>query len=367
MDLPEPTSITAGRLHLRPWEPSDAGAVLAACSDPLVQRWTQVPVPYTPNHARAYVEEAEQRWRTGEELGLAVCDSSTGQVLGNVGLRPGCDDATWDVGCWALPATRGGGVVPQAVAALAGWGFDVLGAQRVEWMCDPANWSSRRAAQKAGFTAEGVLRGGMQCRGRSTDGWVASRRPDDPDGDTAVLPPLGEPTDGTVALRHWRRSDVADVVRALADGSVARWLPVALPYRVADAEHWLGQLVPAGREGGELHVAVVDAEHGALLRAVALHPDRRFATAEVGYWTAPWARGRGAAGRAALLVARWGVERLGLERVALLTDVDNTASHRAAERAGFACEGVLRAARAEPRGPGRRDLRCYALTAEQLR
>lgn len=368
MDLPEPTSISAGRLHLRPWEASDADAVHAACSDPLVQRWTQVPVPSTSGHARAWVADADRRWREDGALGLAVCDSTNGRVLASVVLRPRCDDATWDVGCWAASWARGTGVVPAAVGALARWAFAVLGAERLEWVCDPANGASRRAAQKAGFTAEGVRRGGMQHRGRSVDGWVASRRPQDPDGDTAVLPPLGEVTDGVVALRHWRPSDAPDVVRALADGSVARWLPVPLPYRPADAEDFLGRVVPEERESGTgLPLAVVDAADGALLGAVALHPERRFALGEVGYWVAPWARGRGVAGRAALLLARWGVRELGLARVSLLADVDNAASQRVAEKAGFVHEGVLRSVRAEVRGPGRRDLRCYALTAEQLR
>ena len=367
MELPAPPTLRAGRLLLRPWEPTDADAVLDACTDPLVQGWTQVPVPYTAEHARAYVEDADRRWRAGEELGLAVMDADA-VLLASVGVRPGCDAVSWEVGCWASPAGRGTGAVPAAVAALARWSFAALGAQRVEWKAHPANWASRRAAQKAGFCPEGVRRGALQHRGRVVDGWVASRRPADPDGDTAVLPPLGEPADGVVRLRHWRRSDAPDLVRAMRDGTVARWLPVPLPYDPEHAEHFLGQVVPAERESGAaLAVAVVDAADGRLLGAASLRPQPRNALAEVGYWTAPEARGRGVAGRAALLLARWGVRELGLARVSLLADVDNTASQRVAEKAGFAHEGVLRAVRAEPRGTGRRDLRCYALTAEQLR
>ena len=367
MDLPAPPTLRAGRLLLRPWEPADAAAVLEACTDPVLQRWTSVPVPYTAEHARAYVEDADRRWRDGQELGLAVVDPDTRALLASVCVRPGGDPGTWDVGCWASPAARGTGTVPVAVGALARWAFTTLGAQRIEWLADPANWASRRAAQKAGFTPEGVLRGAMQHRGQAVDGWVAARRPDDPDRDTAVLPPLGEPTDGVVTLRHWRLSDAPAVVRALADGTVARWLPVPVPYGPEQAEQFLGQVVPAERESGAaLALAVVDAGDGTLLGAVALHPEPQFAIAEVGYWTVPAARGRGVAGRAALLLARWGVRELGLARVSLLADVDNTASQRVAEKAGFAYEGALRAVRAEPRGPGRRDLRCYALTAAQL-
>jgi RimJ/RimL family protein N-acetyltransferase len=43
----KPIEIDAGRLLLRPWQERDVDAVLRAGTDPEVQRWTQVPSPYT--------------------------------------------------------------------------------------------------------------------------------------------------------------------------------------------------------------------------------------------------------------------------------------------------------------------------------
>ena len=58
-----------------------------------------------------------------------------------------------------------------------------------------------------------------------------------------------------------------------------------------------------------------------------------------------WRRGRGVATRALRLLSDWALspDGLGLARVQLTTDVDNPASQRVAERAGFEREGVLRA------------------------
>ena len=42
-DAVEPTEITAGRLHLRPWQAADADALQDALSDPAVVRWTGLP------------------------------------------------------------------------------------------------------------------------------------------------------------------------------------------------------------------------------------------------------------------------------------------------------------------------------------
>jgi RimJ/RimL family protein N-acetyltransferase len=57
----------------------------------------------------------------------------------------------------------------------------------------------------------------------------------------------------------------------------------------------------------------------------------------------PEARGRGVAARALRLGARWGLRELGLARVVAEAAVDNSASIRAIEKAGFQREGILRA------------------------
>ena len=57
----------------------------------------------------------------------------------------------------------------------------------------------------------------------------------------------------------------------------------------------------------------------------------------------PSARGRGIAARALRLAAVWGLREVGLRRVFAEAAVDNEASIRAIERAGFQREGILRA------------------------
>jgi RimJ/RimL family protein N-acetyltransferase len=47
--------------------------------------------------------------------------------------------------------------------------FDTLGYRRFEWKCDNANQPSRRAAERFGFTFEGVFRQHMVVKGRNRD------------------------------------------------------------------------------------------------------------------------------------------------------------------------------------------------------
>jgi RimJ/RimL family protein N-acetyltransferase len=361
----DPVEIHAGDLHLRPWQAGDEDVLLEAGADPAISRWNALPVPYLPEHARTYVSRTSvEGWRTGRAFSWAVCQSATGEVLAHLSLRPATDPDVWDAGFWCRPSARGRGVVPHALRAACRWAFAELGAARVEWRAEVGNHASRRAAEKAGFTLEGVLRRGLVHRGTHVDGWLAALLPDDPLHDTAALPALGRPTDGVVALRSPREQDLPAIAAACDDPETARWLPVPVPYTLADARTWALGIVPGEwADGTAASVLVVDAGTDQLLGAVGLTLGRA-AVAEIGYWTAPHARGRGTAVRAARLHTAWGVEALGLARVELLTDVRNLGSQRVAEKAGFVREGVARAVRPAPRSAERVDMVVWAHVAE---
>ncbi|TYP86539.1 GNAT family N-acetyltransferase [Blastococcus xanthinilyticus] len=89
--------------------------------------------------------------------------------------------------------------------------------------------------------------------------------------------------------------------------------------------------------------AVVDGATAALLGSVSVYSiDPQRGTAEVGYWTASGARGRGLAPRAVDAACRWVFGALAVDRIQLFHAVENTASGRVAEKAGFTFEGRLR-------------------------
>ena len=84
---------------------------------------------------------------------------------------------------------------------------------------------------------------------------------------------------------------------------------------------------------------------------------------ELGYWTHPEARGRGLATKAARLVTGHVFETLGVKRVRCLAAVENTASRRVAEAAGFRLYGVERYG-AQVRD-GWEDMALYDVTASE--
>jgi RimJ/RimL family protein N-acetyltransferase len=62
----------------------------------------------------------------------------------------------------------------EAIYLMIRHAFDDLGCRRLEWKCDAQNEASRRAADRFGFTYEGVFRQHMVIKGRNRDtAWFA--------------------------------------------------------------------------------------------------------------------------------------------------------------------------------------------------
>lgn len=174
-------------------------------------------------------------------------------------------------------------------------------------------------------------------------------------------PPL---TDGAIALRPWAEADLDVMVAICSDPDIARFTRVPDPYSEADAREWF-DAQPGRLEAGEGVTCAIVAGGGAPVGSVGLRIDPSDGDiAEAGYMVGRAARGRGVATAALRLASRWGLRDLGVARVQLTTHLDNVASQRVAERAGFRREGVLRSWE-ELRGR-RVDLVMYSLVAADL-
>lgn len=166
-------------------------------------------------------------------------------------------------------------------------------------------------------------------------------------------------SDRVVALRRWRAADAPAIAAAVQDPEIPRWTMVPASYTEDDAVMYLAVQVRDEQAGTGAHFAVVDAPDGPLLGAISLlRFDWAHSNAEIGYWAAAEARGRGAMTRAVRLVTAWGFAGLGLMRIAIQAAPENPASQRVAERAGFTREGIKRSAHGGK--DGRHDLVVYA-------
>ena len=150
----------------------------------------------------------------------------------------------------------------------------------------------------------------------------------------------------TVVIRPLQDSD-ADALHAVVQASMAslsQWLPWATPaYALTDAQAWIAFARQARESGSAHHFGVFDAGSGALLGGVGInHLIPAYRTGHMGYWVADAARGRGVAGEASRLAARFAFDALGLRRLAILIHPQNRASLRVAIKLGGVCEGLAR-------------------------
>lgn len=169
-------------------------------------------------------------------------------------------------------------------------------------------------------------------------------------------------------LRAFLKSDIDDVYTACNDPELQKWIPIprpGVPYTREVAEQWCLQDAPGMRTGGDgQQWAVTEPDTDRLMGAVGLvRIGWQAMNTEIGYWAAPWARGRGYLGEAVVAVSRWSLDQ-GFQRIEIKAGTENLPSRRIAEKAGFAFEGVERSAM--PLHEGRADLAVYSLLPGDL-
>lgn len=142
-------------------------------------------------------------------------------------------------------------------------------------------------------------------------------------------------TEGTIRVRALGPGDAAAFVRGSADESVKRHGHLPLPEYTEDIvrDQIDGDIADGLADGSLAVLAIADARSDDFLGSVVLF-NVRADRAEVGFWLAPWGRGRGAA-REALLAAARLAAHAGLNFLDARTAPDNEASRRTLLSAGY--------------------------------
>src|SRR3954470_305849 len=152
-------------------------------------------------------------------------------------------------------------------------------------------------------------------------------------------------SDGVVTLRRWMPGDASFLLEASSDPAVRRYsLSRLRPFTADEAQQQLRDCESyrlttdaLSRPSGSLVIA--DAATGSPLGQCGIDGWSTGEVAQIGYWLAPKARGRGIATRAVVQLTNWLVD-LGARRVILTIVEDNQSSMRVAQRAGFRLQGT---------------------------
>lgn len=217
---PRPTALTLEGHHVRltPFEADHHAASLFAAFAGHDALWDYM--PYGPfSSASAYHRWAKDQQGKDDPVFLAICDAATGQATGLAAyLRITPDAGSIEVGHICLsPALQRTPAATEAMILMMDWAFRA-GYRRYEWKCNALNLPSRRAAQRLGFSYEGIFRNHMVIKGRNRDSaWfsvIDSEYPALREAFSAWLAPRNFDAAGR---QRERLSDLTGLVRAASD------------------------------------------------------------------------------------------------------------------------------------------------------
>ena len=156
-------------------------------------------------------------------------------------------------------------------------------------------------------------------------------------------------TSGDVTLRPMRTSDAEDIYRACQDPEIPKFTTVPSEYSMDLAISFAGERNIASHANRTELVFVVESSKmnsecgNSFSGVISLHtieiPNHR---AEIGYWIAKEARGKGIGTIAAELITEYGLMTMGFRRISGLVDVRNEASKKLLLNAGYEFEGNLK-------------------------
>ena len=165
--LPKPV-LNGERVILRPFVDDDVPVFLEAVADPEVARLTGSPAGGGPDEEQTRAWYADRNVQD-DRLDLAVVDRDTGACVGEVVLNEwDPDNRSCNFRTLLVAAGRNRGLGTEAVRLIVGYGFEHLGLHRISLEVFAHNPRARRAYEKVGFVAEGVLRQVL----RDGDDWV---------------------------------------------------------------------------------------------------------------------------------------------------------------------------------------------------
>ena len=114
-------------------------------------------------------------------------------------------------------------------------------------------------------------------------------------------------------------------------------------YSLEESRVWVVERPEQWAKGISYDFVITDLNDGSYIGGCGLNkfdPERK--VANLGYWVRTTMTKRGIATTAAALLARWGIDKLNLQRIEIVVASPNIASQRVAEKTGALREGLLR-------------------------
>lgn len=168
--MPDAASVPGQSVDLERLDPARHGHDLWRAIGEAASLWQSVPPGPFASEADFGAWLTERAQRT-DQVQYALIDKSSGGSAEGLYLLINIESAVGraEMGLMLGPKLSRRTTGTEAFYLLGRYVFETLGYRRLEWRCNPENEASMRAAERFGFTLEGVLRQNTWLKGRNWD------------------------------------------------------------------------------------------------------------------------------------------------------------------------------------------------------
>ena len=145
-----------GVVALRPWVLGDLSCVASASLDRDIPKGTTVPIGYSHQAGRDWIERQWSRAVRGEGISLAIVDDAD-EAMGCVVLLLRAERRSASIGYWVLNLHRRKGYATRAVRLLSSWALLTTPLRRIEATVIADNLRSQQVLLSAGFEPDDGL------------------------------------------------------------------------------------------------------------------------------------------------------------------------------------------------------------------
>ncbi len=171
-DLPPWPSegVAYGPVVLREFSPGDVPMAIELSADPYMPLIGTLPERASRREAMEWIDRQRGRPAEGFGYSVAITEAHTDRVVGGINLGlSNLSRGRATGGYSVVPSARRRGFASAALIALTSFAWTIPALHRIELYIEPWNTASIRAAERAGYEREGLLRSHQEIGGRRRD------------------------------------------------------------------------------------------------------------------------------------------------------------------------------------------------------
>jgi ribosomal-protein-alanine N-acetyltransferase len=163
--LPKSFQIETSRLLLRIPDTSDIPFIFSAANHPGFTDGLMWEPPEKIAELEESLKKTIKAWENGEGYSFTITKKGFRDLVGRISIRKTDQQHLWNVGFWTHPTSQNQGIISEALQAIMGFGFEELGADKIEACYALWNKASERVLVKSGMEMDRYIEKGFKKKG----------------------------------------------------------------------------------------------------------------------------------------------------------------------------------------------------------